>query len=31
MLLRKKVKGAFYEIRNLFKNNDPEQKGNVTR
>ncbi|XP_064633647.1 EF-hand calcium-binding domain-containing protein 6-like isoform X2 [Lineus longissimus] len=31
MLLRKKAKGAFYEIRKRFKDNDPEQKGNVTR
>jgi len=32
MLLRDKIKtGGFFAIRQAFKNNDPEGKGNVTR
>ncbi|XP_074648527.1 EF-hand calcium-binding domain-containing protein 6-like [Tubulanus polymorphus] len=31
VMLKEKVHSGFFEIRNRFKMNDPEQKGNVTR
>lgn len=29
--LKQKIKGSFFEIRKRFRDNDPEQKGNVSR
>ncbi|XP_061196187.1 EF-hand calcium-binding domain-containing protein 6-like isoform X2 [Saccostrea echinata] len=30
-MLRQRIKGSYYEIKKKFKDNDPEQKGNVSR
>ncbi|KAK3091339.1 hypothetical protein FSP39_019098 [Pinctada imbricata] len=30
-MLRQRIKGSFYEVKKKFKDNDPEQKGNVSR
>ncbi|XP_056017223.1 EF-hand calcium-binding domain-containing protein 6-like isoform X8 [Ostrea edulis] len=31
VLLRQRIKGSYYELKKKFKDNDPEQKGNVSR
>lgn len=30
-MLKQRIKGSYYEIKKKFKDNDPEQKGNVSR
>ena len=29
--LKQKIKGSYFEIRKRFRDNDPEQKGNISR
>ena len=31
MVLKEKMKTSYYEVKKRFKDNDPEQRGNVSR